>query len=125
MARYFDVHPVDPQRRAIGQIVDLVRGGGLVAYPTDSCYALGCQVGDREGIDRIRTIRKLDDRHHFTLMCKDFSQLGQFVGPIALAWLASRAGGWGATHWAMLAFAAGGAACGLALTRIERDKMAR
>ena len=79
MARYFDVHPVDPQRRAIGQIVDLVRGGGLVAYPTDSCYALGCQVGDREGIDRIRTIRKLDDRHHFTLVCRDFAQLGQFV----------------------------------------------
>ncbi len=79
MARYFDVHPVDPQRRAIGQIVDLVRDGGLVAYPTDSCYALGCQVGDREGIDRIRTIRKLDDRHHFTLVCRDFAQLGQFV----------------------------------------------
>ena len=79
MARYFDVHPVDPQRRAIGQIVDLVRDGGLLAYPTDSCYALGCQLGNREGIDRIRTIRKLDDRHHFTLVCRDFSQLGQFV----------------------------------------------
>ena len=79
MARYFDVHPVDPQRRAIGQIVDLIRDGGLVAYPTDSCYALGCQLGDREGIDRMRTIRKLDDRHHFTLVCRDFSQLGQFV----------------------------------------------
>ena len=79
MARYFDVHPVDPQRRVIGQIVDLVRDGGLVAYPTDSCYALGCQIGDRDGIDRIRTIRKLDDRHHFTLVCRDFAQLGQFV----------------------------------------------
>ena len=79
MARYFDVHPVDPQRRAIGQVVDIVRDGGLVAYPTDSCYALGCQVGDRDGIDRIRTIRKLDDRHHFTLVCRDFAQLGQFV----------------------------------------------
>jgi tRNA threonylcarbamoyl adenosine modification protein (Sua5/YciO/YrdC/YwlC family) len=79
MARYFDVHPVDPQRRAIAQVVDIVRDGGLVAYPTDSCYALGCQVGDRDGIDRIRTIRKLDDRHHFTLVCRDFAQLGQFV----------------------------------------------
>ena len=79
MARYFDVHPVDPQRRAVGQIVDLIRDGGLVAYPTDSCYALGCQLGDREGIDRIRTIRKLDDRHHFTLVCRDFAQLGHFV----------------------------------------------
>ena len=58
---------------------DLVRDGGLLAYPTDSCYALGCQLGNREGIDRIRTIRKLDDRHHFTLMCRDFAQLGQFV----------------------------------------------
>ncbi len=79
MARYFDVHPVDPQRRAIGQVVDLVRAGGLIAYPTDSCYALGCQLGNKEGIDRIRQIRRLDDRHHFTLVCKDFAQLGQFV----------------------------------------------
>ena len=58
MARYFDVHPDNPQPRAIGQMVDLVRGGGLIAYPTDSCFALGCQLGDREGIDRIRTIRQ-------------------------------------------------------------------
>jgi len=79
MARYFDVHPVDPQRRAIGQVVDLLRDGGLIAYPTDSCYALGCQIGDRDGIDRIRTIRKLDERHHFTLVCRNFAQLGRFV----------------------------------------------
>ncbi|MGI5129664.1 L-threonylcarbamoyladenylate synthase [Pseudonocardia sp. CA-107938] len=79
MARYFDVHPVDPQRRAIGQVVDLIRDGGLVAYPTDSCYALGCQLGNAKGLERIREIRHLDDRHHFTLVCRDFSQLGQFV----------------------------------------------
>ncbi len=79
MARYFDVHPVDPQRRAITQVVDLVRGGGLIAYPTDSCFALGCGLGNREGLDRIRAIRHLDDRHHFTLVCRDFAQLGQFV----------------------------------------------
>ena len=79
MARYFDVHPVDPQRRVITQVVDLVRGGGLIAYPTDSCFALGCQLGDRDGIDRIREIRRLDDGHHFTLVCRDFAQLGQFV----------------------------------------------
>lgn len=79
MARYFDVHPVDPQPRAIGQVADIVRKGGLIAYPTDSCFALGCAIGNREGIDRIRTIRKLDDRHHFTLVCSDFAQLGQFV----------------------------------------------
>ncbi|NMR30255.1 L-threonylcarbamoyladenylate synthase [Crystallibacter degradans] len=79
MARYFDVHPEDPQPRAVGQIVDLVQSGGLIAYPTDSCYALGAQLGNKEALDRIRTIRQLDDKHHFTLVCKDFSQLGQFV----------------------------------------------
>jgi tRNA threonylcarbamoyl adenosine modification protein (Sua5/YciO/YrdC/YwlC family) len=79
MARYFDVHPVDPQRRVIGQVVDILRGGGLIAYPTDSCFALGCQLGDREGIERIREIRQLDPRHHFTLVCRDFAQLGTFV----------------------------------------------
>jgi tRNA threonylcarbamoyl adenosine modification protein (Sua5/YciO/YrdC/YwlC family) len=79
MARYFDVHPDNPQTRSIGQIVALIRGGGLIAYPTDSCFALGCQLGDREGLARIRQIRHLDDRHHFTLVCRDFAQLGQFV----------------------------------------------
>ncbi|WP_309112161.1 L-threonylcarbamoyladenylate synthase [Saccharothrix sp.] len=79
MARYFDVHPVNPQRRSIDQAVELIRSDGLIAYPTDSCYALGCQLGNKEGLDRIRQIRHLDDRHHFTLMCRDFAQLGQFV----------------------------------------------
>jgi tRNA threonylcarbamoyl adenosine modification protein (Sua5/YciO/YrdC/YwlC family) len=79
MARYFDVHPENPQKRAVGQVVDLVRDGGLIAYPTDSCFALGCALGNRDGIDRIRSIRQLDDKHHFTLMCQDFAQLGQFV----------------------------------------------
>jgi tRNA threonylcarbamoyl adenosine modification protein (Sua5/YciO/YrdC/YwlC family) len=79
MARLFEVHPVDPQPRSIAQVVELIRGGGLIAYPTDSCYAFGCQVGNREGLDRIREIRRLDDRHHFTLVCHDFAQLGQLV----------------------------------------------
>jgi len=79
MAKYFDVHPENPQRRAIGQVVDIVRADGLIAYPTDSCFALGCQLGNRDGIDRIKSIRHLDDRHHFTLVCQDFAQLGQFV----------------------------------------------
>jgi tRNA threonylcarbamoyl adenosine modification protein (Sua5/YciO/YrdC/YwlC family) len=79
MARYFDVHPDNPQRRAVGQIADLVRRDGLIAYPTDSCYALGCRLDNPEGLDRIRVIRKLDRRHHFTLVCQDFAQLGQFV----------------------------------------------
>ncbi|WP_028278801.1 L-threonylcarbamoyladenylate synthase [Arthrobacter sp. H5] len=79
MARFFDVHPQDPQPRAIGQIVDLVKSGGLIAYPTDSCYALGAQLGNKDALDRIRSIRRLDSKHHFTLVCKDFAQLGQFV----------------------------------------------
>jgi tRNA threonylcarbamoyl adenosine modification protein (Sua5/YciO/YrdC/YwlC family) len=79
MARYFDVHPVDPQRRAITQVVDIVRNGGLIAYPTDSCFALGCALGNRDGLARIRAIRHLDEGHHFTLVCRDFAQLGQFV----------------------------------------------
>ncbi|MFI5489043.1 L-threonylcarbamoyladenylate synthase [Micromonospora echinaurantiaca] len=79
MARYYDVHPDNPQPRALRQVVDLIRDGGLVAYPTDSCYALGCQLGNRDGLERIREIRHLDDRHHFTLVCRDFAQLGQLV----------------------------------------------
>ena len=79
MARFFDVHPVDPQPRAIGQVVAMLRDDGLIAYPTDSGYALGIQLGNRTGLDRIRQIRHLDDKHHFTLMCSDFAQLGQLV----------------------------------------------
>lgn len=79
MARFFDVHPDNPQPRSIQQVVDIVRSGGLIAYPTDSCYALGAQAGNKEALDRIRSIRALDDKHHFTLVCKDFAQLGQFV----------------------------------------------
>jgi tRNA threonylcarbamoyl adenosine modification protein (Sua5/YciO/YrdC/YwlC family) len=79
VARYFDVHPDNPQARSIRQVADLIREDGLIAYPTDSCFALGCRMGNRGGLDRIREIRHLDDRHHFTLVCRDFAQLGQFV----------------------------------------------
>ena len=79
MARYFDIHPASPQPRMIMQIADVVRSGGGIAYPTDSCYALGCQLGSVDGIARIRSIRQLDDRHHLTLVCQDFAQLGQFA----------------------------------------------
>jgi tRNA threonylcarbamoyl adenosine modification protein (Sua5/YciO/YrdC/YwlC family) len=79
MARYLDVHPDNPQPRAIAAAVDLVRRDGLIAYPTDSCFALGCQLGNRSGLERIHTIRRLDDDHHFTLVCGNFAQLGQFV----------------------------------------------
>ena len=79
MARYFDIHPDNPQPRLITAIADIVRANGVIAYPTDSCYALGCQLGNTDGIMRIRSIRHLDDRHHLTLVCQDFAQLGQFA----------------------------------------------
>ena len=79
MARYFDIHPENPQLRLIDKVVEILRNDGLIAYPTDSCYALGCRVGNQDGLDRIRAIRQLDDKHHFTLVCHDFAQLGQLV----------------------------------------------
>lgn len=79
MARYFDIHPQNPQPRLVAKVVEILRADGLIAYPTDSCYALGCRVGNKEGLDRIRAIRHLDDKHHFTLVCHDFAQLGQLV----------------------------------------------
>jgi tRNA threonylcarbamoyl adenosine modification protein (Sua5/YciO/YrdC/YwlC family) len=79
VAKYFDVHPDNPQRRTMSQVAQIVRAGGLIAYPTDSCYALGCHLGDKEGLDRIREIRRLPEGHQFTIICHDFHQLGQFV----------------------------------------------
>ena len=79
MARYFDVHPRDPQPRSIAQVVAMLREDALIAYPTDSCYALGTRIDNPSGTERIRRIRGLDDKHHFTLVCADFAQLGQLV----------------------------------------------
>ena len=79
MARYIDIHPENPQERAVTQTVELLNGEGLIAYPTDSGYALGCRLGNAEALSRIRRIRELDDRHHFTLVCASFAQFGQFV----------------------------------------------
>jgi tRNA threonylcarbamoyl adenosine modification protein (Sua5/YciO/YrdC/YwlC family) len=79
VAKYFDVHPENPQPRAITQVVGILQDDGLIAYPTDSCYALGCRIGNAKGIDRIREIRQLGSDHHFTLICREFAQLGQFV----------------------------------------------
>lgn len=79
MARYLDLHPVDPQPRLISQVVAILREDGLIAYPTDSGYALGVQLGNRDGLARIRAIRGLDEKHHFTLICRDFAQLGQLA----------------------------------------------
>jgi tRNA threonylcarbamoyl adenosine modification protein (Sua5/YciO/YrdC/YwlC family) len=80
VARYVDVHPKDPQPRSIAQVATMLRDGdALIAYPTDSLYALGCRLGSPTGAERIRRIRHLDDRHHFTLVCSGFAQLGEFV----------------------------------------------
>ena len=79
MARYFDVHPDNPQPRSISQVVAILRDGGVIAYPTDSSYALGCTTENQDGLERIRRIRGVDDRHHMTLVCADFAQLGQLV----------------------------------------------
>ena len=79
MARYFDVHPQNPQPRSIAQVVQILREDGVIAYPTDSSYALGCRIDNQDGLERIRRIRGQDERHHMTLVCADFAQLGQLV----------------------------------------------
>lgn len=79
MARYLSIHPDDPQPRFLAQAADVLRSGGIVALPTDSCYSLGCRVGDKDAMERIRRIRGLDDRHHLTLMCRDLSEIAQFA----------------------------------------------
>ena len=79
MAQYFSVHPENPQPRLVRAAVDIIRAGGVIAYPTDSCYALGCHIGDKAAMDRLRRIRDVDERHHFTLMCRNLSEVGQFA----------------------------------------------
>jgi tRNA threonylcarbamoyl adenosine modification protein (Sua5/YciO/YrdC/YwlC family) len=78
VSQFFQIHPDNPQARLVRQAVDIIRGGGVVAYPTDSAYALGCHLGDKNALDRIRRIRKLDDRHNFTLMCRDLSEIASY-----------------------------------------------
>lgn len=79
MAQFFSIHPENPQARLIRQAVDIVRQGGLIAYPTDSAYALGCHIGDKFALDRIRALRQLDKNHNFTLMCRDLSELASYA----------------------------------------------
>ncbi len=79
MSQFFQVHPDNPQHRLIRQAVDIIRAGGVVAYPTDSAYALGCHIGDKNALDRIRRIRQLDDKHNFTLVCRDLSELASYA----------------------------------------------
>ena len=79
MSQFFQIHPETPQARLVRQAADIVRAGGVVVYPTDSAYALGCHIGDKNALDRIRRIRKLDDRHNFTLVCRDLSEIASYA----------------------------------------------
>ena len=79
MSQYFVIHPVTPQKRLIHRAVEIIDQGGLIVYPTDSCYALGCHIGDKQATQRIRKIRNVDDKHHFTLVCRDLSELSNYA----------------------------------------------
>lgn len=79
MAQYFAIHPANPQARLVHRAGQIVRGGGLIAYPTDSCYALGCQIGDAKAVARMRRVRGVDEKHHLTLMCRDLSQIAAYA----------------------------------------------
>lgn len=79
MAQYFSVHPTHPQARLVRPAAEIVRNGGLIAYPTDSCYALGCHIGDKDAMDRMRRVRGVDDKHHLTLMCRDLSEIATYA----------------------------------------------
>ncbi|HTF95628.1 MAG TPA: L-threonylcarbamoyladenylate synthase [Cellvibrio sp.] len=79
MAQFFQIHPENPQHRLIVQATDIIRKGGVVVYPTDSAYALGCHIGDKDALERIRSLRKLDKNHNFTLMCRDLSELATYA----------------------------------------------
>lgn len=79
MAQLFHVHPENPQRRLLAQAADCLRRGGIIVYPTDSCYALGCHIGDQDAMQRMRAVRRLDDKHHFTLLCRDLSEIATYA----------------------------------------------
>ena len=79
MSQYFSIHPENPQPRLIRQAAEIIRGGGVAAYPTDSCYALGCHLGDKEAQERIRAIRGVDDSHHFTLVCRNLAEIATYA----------------------------------------------
>ena len=79
MSQYFELHPLTPQTRLIRRAADIVRAGGVIAYPTDSCYALGCHIGDKTALERVRRIRQADRHHHFTLVCRNLADVGRFA----------------------------------------------
>lgn len=79
MAQYFAIHAQDPQARLIRQAAEILRGGGVMVYPTDSCYAFGCAIGDKEAMERIRDIRGVDEKHHLTLVCRDLAEIARYA----------------------------------------------
>lgn len=79
MSQFFQIHPENPQQRLIQQAVEILRQGGVIIYPTDCAYALGCHLGDKKAVDRIKRIRRLDDKHNFTLVCDDLSSIGTYA----------------------------------------------
>jgi tRNA threonylcarbamoyl adenosine modification protein (Sua5/YciO/YrdC/YwlC family) len=79
VAEYLELHPKDPQVRLIRKAAEIVRAGGVIAYPTDSCYALGCHIGDKDALERVRRIRGADKHHHFTLVCRDLAEVGRYA----------------------------------------------
>ncbi len=79
MAQFFSIHPKDPQARLVRRAADIVRSGGLIAYPTDSCYALGCRIDDARAVERLRRLRGLGAKHHLTLMCRDLSEVSAYA----------------------------------------------
>ncbi|HEB26814.1 MAG TPA: threonylcarbamoyl-AMP synthase [Porticoccus sp.] len=79
MSQFFSIHPENPQARLVRQAVEIIRKGGIIVYPTDSAYALGCHIGDKKALDKIRQIRQLDKNHNFTLMCRDLSELSVYA----------------------------------------------
>jgi tRNA threonylcarbamoyl adenosine modification protein (Sua5/YciO/YrdC/YwlC family) len=79
MSQFFQIHPENPQQRLVRQAVDIIRSGGVIAYPTDSAYALACDIGNKNGADRIRAIRKLTEKHNFTLVCRDLSDIALYA----------------------------------------------
>lgn len=79
MSQYFEIHPTHPQLRLIHQAVEIIDAGGVIAYPTDSSYALGCHIGDKKALERVRRIRKIDDRHNMTLVCSDLSEIATYA----------------------------------------------
>lgn len=79
MSQYFEIHPTHPQARLIKRAVDIIQQGGVIVYPTDSCYALGCLIGDKRAMQQLRRIRQLDESHHLTLVCKDLSEISTYA----------------------------------------------